>query len=56
MNGWDNMFHISAQKKIFDIPQHPLGEDGLIGLRSPVQERLNQIEEEYQVIRFLYFE
>lgn len=48
MNGWDNMFHIT-QKKIFYVPQHPLGEDGLITLKSPVQERLNQIDEEYQV-------
>lgn len=52
MNGWDNMFHIT-QKKIFYVPQHPLGEDGLVTLKSPVQERLNQIEEEYQVIHLV---
>lgn len=50
MNGWDNMFHITQKK----IPQHPLGEDGLVTLRSPVQERLNQIEEEYQVSKLFF--
>lgn len=49
MNGWDNMFHITHNTKFFYVPQHPLGDDGLIALKSPVQERMNQIEEEYQV-------
>lgn len=48
MNGWDNMFHLT-QKKTFYVPQHPLGEDGLVSLRSPVQEMLKQIEDDYQV-------
>ncbi|XP_072381747.1 phosphatidylinositol-3,5-bisphosphate 3-phosphatase MTMR3 isoform X1 [Diabrotica undecimpunctata] len=45
-NGWDNSLHNLTQQKNIYSYQNPLGDDGLVILRSVVQERLNQIIEE----------
>ncbi|KAG5900294.1 hypothetical protein JTB14_000821 [Gonioctena quinquepunctata] len=46
-NGWDNSLHNFTQNKNIFSYQYPLGEDGLVILKSVVQERLSQIIEEY---------
>ncbi|CAG9861292.1 unnamed protein product [Phyllotreta striolata] len=45
-NGWDNSLHNLTQQQNIYAYQYPLGDDGLVVLRSVVQERLNQIIEE----------
>ncbi|CAG9820539.1 unnamed protein product [Phaedon cochleariae] len=46
-NGWDSSLHNFSQPKNMFSYHYPLGEDGLVTLKSAVQERLNQILEDY---------
>ncbi|XP_074030233.1 phosphatidylinositol-3,5-bisphosphate 3-phosphatase MTMR4 isoform X2 [Leptinotarsa decemlineata] len=46
-NGWDTSLHNFTKNKNLDSYRYPLGEDGLVILRSVVQERLSQIIEEH---------
>lgn len=48
-NGWDATLQSLSQKKNLNSYQYTLGDDGLIPLRSVVQERLDQIIEEQKV-------
>lgn len=47
-NGWDNTLHNYSSQKASYSYQYPLGEDGLIPLKSVVQERLDQILEDHK--------
>lgn len=49
-NGWDHTLHSLPQSKTSYSYQYQLGDDGLVPLRSVVQERLDQIIEEQKVV------
>lgn len=55
-NGWDNSLMQVGQQKTNYAYHYTLGDDGLIPLKSDMQERLWQIIEEHRVILlFLLF-